>query len=427
MKRVFLLLLIALVLGAWTGQMMLTDAGYVLLAYNQTTVETTLWVFLVGLIIAFTLLHVLFNLLFNLKLPTGKWRLWRSASRQRNARKKTLQGLLALSEGEWQKAQMALTRSAQDADIPLINYLAAAKAAHENGDSESADSLLKKALEVTPDANLAINITQAQIQISRGQHEAALANLLKLRRKQPRNKQILSLLADVSSQLHDWQGVADILPALRKQKALPSEQLENLERKTLMALLQKERNPAAGSAPEPEQQVRHLQSLWVTLPETAANYDEVVAEYISLLIEAQGHKPAEALLKQRLDKNWSEKLIPLYGLLNLPKPRKLYQQAQQWLSGHEQSAGLQLTLARLACRCELWTEAVAFYEASLAIEPDLQVCAELARLHHQLNQPDRAAQVMNKAFSNVSEQLPSMPSPKPALTAETSEAEASKA
>lgn len=421
MKRVFLLLLIALVVGAWAGQMMMTDSGYVLLAYDQTTVETTLWVFLVGVTIAFILLHVLFNLIFNLQLPTGRWRLWRSASRHRNARKKTLQGLLALSEGEWQKAQIALTRSAQDSDIPLVNYIAAAKAAHENGDSTSADELLKKALDVTPDASLAISITQAQIQVSRGQLEAALANLLKLRRKQPKNKQILSLLADVSSQLNDWQGVADILPALRLNKALPTAQLEKLERKTLLSLLMKQRTPAAGTAPDPEQQVRHLQSLWVTLPDTASNYDEVVAEYIAQLLEAKGHKPAEALLKKRLEHKWSEQLVPLYGLLEMPKPRKLYQQAQQWLSGHEQSAGLQLALARLACQCELWTEAVAFYEASLVIDPDLHVCAELARLLQQLDQPERAALAMSKAFSNVSVGLPNLPLPKPVLTADIKE------
>lgn len=414
MKRIFLLLLIALVVGAWAGQMMMTDSGYVLLAYNQTTVETTLWVFIVAIALAFIIFHVVFNLLFNLNLPTGKWRLWRSASRKRNARKKTLQGLLALSEGEWQKAQIALTRSAQDADIPLVNYIAAAKAAHENGDSSSADEMLRKALEASPDASLAISITQAQIQVSRGQLEAALANLLKLRRKQPKNKQILALLADVSSQLNDWQGVADILPALRQNEALPAKQLDNLERTTLLALLKKQRTPAAGKTPEPEHQVRHLQSVWVTMPKTAANYDEVVAEYVAQLIEAKGDKPAEELLKQRLEKKWSEQLIPLYGLLQTSKPRKLYQQAQQWLSKHEQSAGLQLALARLACQCELWTEAVAFYEASVVIDPDLEVCAELARLLNQLDLPEKAARVLNKAFSEFSNHLPNLPSPKPA-------------
>jgi len=421
MKRIFLLLLIALVVGAWAGQMMMTDSGYVLMAYNQTTVETTLWVFLVGVALAFIIFHVVFNLLFNLNLPTGKWRIWRSASRKRNARKKTLQGLLALSEGQWQKAQTALTRSAEDADIPLVNYIAAAKAAHENGDSGSADEMLRKALEASPDASLAISITQAQIQVSRGQLEAALANLLKLRRKQPKNKQILALLADVCSQLHDWQGVADILPALRQHEALPAKQLENLERTTLLALLKKQRTPAAGKTPEPDHQVRHLQSVWVTMPKTAANYDEVVAEYVSQLIDAKGDKPAEELLKQRLEQKWSEQLIPLYGLLQTPKPRKLYQQAQQWLSKHEQSAGLQLALARLACQCELWTEAVAFYEASLAINPDLEVCAELARLLHQLDQPEKAALVMNRAFNEVSSHLPNLPSPKPALVATPAE------
>lgn len=419
MKRLFILLLLVLVAGAWTGQMMVADSGYVLLAYNNTTVETTLWVFLLGMLIAFMLLHVIFNLIFNTHLPTGRFRIWRSARKQQAARKKTLQGLLALSEGEWHKAQKVLTRSAEDFDLPAINYIAAARAAHENGDQAGADDLLKKALKTTPEASLAVSITQTQIQISRGQLEAALANLLKLRRKQPHNKQILALLADVSTRLSDWQSVADILPDLRRSKALPLENLNRLERETLLHLLYKQKMPTAGgSAPEPEQKVRQLQSIWVSMPETASGYDEVVAEYVHQLMAAGGHKVAESLLKKRLEARWSEALIPLYGLIASPKPRKLYQQAQQWLSDHEQSPGLYIALARLAAQCQLWSEAVGFYEQSLSLEPDLDTCAELARLLQQLDQPEKAAQVMNQGISRLTEKLPDLPLPQPALKAD---------
>ncbi|KGK40989.1 hypothetical protein LH51_18025 [Nitrincola sp. A-D6] len=419
MKRLFILLLLVLVVGAWTGQMMVTDSGYVLLAYNNTTVETTLWVFLIGLLIAFLLLHVIFNLIFNTRLPSGRFRQWRVTRKQQAARKKTLQGLLALSEGEWYKAQKVLTRSAEDFDLPAINYLAAARAAHENGDQAGADDLLKKALKTTPEAGLAVSITQAQIQVARGQLEAALANLLKLRRKQPQNKQILALLADVSTQLHDWQGVADILPDLRRSKALPLENLNRLERETLLHLLYKQKTPSAGgSVPEPEQQVRQLQSIWVSMPETASGYDEVVAEYAHQLMAAGGHKAAESLLKKRLESRWSEALIPLYGLIDSPKPRKPYQQAQQWLSTYEQSPGLYIALARLAAKCQLWSEAVGFYEQSLSLDPDLDTCAELARLLRQLDQPDKAMQVMNQGIRQLTEKLPDLPLPQPALKAD---------
>ncbi len=419
MKRLFVLLLLVLVAGAWAGQMMVTDSGYVLLAYNNTTVETTLWVFLVGVFIAFILLHLIFNLIFNTRLPTGRFRHWRAIKKQQSARRNTLKGLLALSEGEWSKAQKSLTRSAENFDLPAINYLAAARAAHENGDQAGADELLKKALKSTPEASLAVSITQAQIQVSRGQLEAALANLLKLRRKQPHNKQILSLLADVSARLHDWQGVADILPDLRRSKALPPENLNRLERETLLHLLHKQKTPTAGgSTPEPEQRVRHLQSVWVSMPETASSYDDVVAEYAEQLITAGDYKAVETLLRQRLETRWSETLIPLYGLIDSTKPRKLYQQAQKWLSVHEQSPGLYIALARLAAKCQLWSEAVGFYEQSLSIDPDLDTCAEFARLLQQLEQPEKAMQVMNQGISNLTAKLPDLPLPKPALKAD---------
>jgi len=54
MKKLFIILLIMLVAGAWVGQLMVQDPGYVLLAYQQTTIETSLWVLLLVLVVSLT-------------------------------------------------------------------------------------------------------------------------------------------------------------------------------------------------------------------------------------------------------------------------------------------------------------------------------------------------------------------------------------
>ncbi|WP_315981429.1 hypothetical protein [Aliamphritea spongicola] len=50
MKKLLILLLILLFAGAFIGQLMIQDSGYTLIAYNNVTIEMSLWVFLIVLL-----------------------------------------------------------------------------------------------------------------------------------------------------------------------------------------------------------------------------------------------------------------------------------------------------------------------------------------------------------------------------------------
>ena len=77
MKKLFVLLLVILAAGAWIGQLMVQDPGYVLIAFNQTTIETSLWVMLVIGVVGFLLAHWLLNILTNAMMPVQRLRNWR--------------------------------------------------------------------------------------------------------------------------------------------------------------------------------------------------------------------------------------------------------------------------------------------------------------------------------------------------------------
>ncbi|EXJ10529.1 MULTISPECIES: heme biosynthesis HemY N-terminal domain-containing protein [Nitrincola] len=414
MKRFFLLVLIVLVAGAWAGQLMMQDTGYVLVAFKQTTIETTLWVFLIAGLIAFFIAHGLVNLFFNTHLPWEKFRNWREKRQQKAANKETLKGFLQLSQGDCLKAQNLLSQSAEKSGVPLINYLAAARAANEGGDHQNADLLLKKALKAAPEADVTIKITEAQFKVNRGQVEAALTLLLNLRRTEPRNKQILVLLKEVYVGLDDWQGLVDLLPDLKKYEALTNSQLQRIEKDACLGLLKqfKQQNTLTD-----ENAVKHLQSLWVTLPKTVAKQNDVVAEYAQQLIEHKGFAAAETLLRETLNNSWSEKLIELYGQVQIAKPRKLLDQAKAWLSAHPESHGLRLALARLSLLNQEWEEAAEYYQMTLASQETPEHLAEYARLLKHLGKPLEASEQLNRSIELLSSQLPDLPLPPPALKA----------
>ncbi|WP_409524576.1 heme biosynthesis HemY N-terminal domain-containing protein [Nitrincola sp. MINF-07-Sa-05] len=421
MKKLFLLLLILLLAGAWLGQLMIQDAGYVLLAYQHTTVETSIWVMVVILLVAFILMHLLLNLISSMGLPTGRIKEWRLKRRQQAARKATLKGVLAMSEGNWLKARRELVRSADDASVPLINLLAAAKAAHESGDKAGADELLSKALKSEPDAETAVTLAQAQIQLARGQSREALDNLLNLRKLAPKNTQVMLLLKDTYLQLQDWQGLSELLPVLRRHRALTDEQQLALEQQCYLILLDQTLHSQPDDSTN-QARAKALQAFWQKLPTPATSQEELTSRYAELLGQLDEGSKAEVLLRESLEQHWSSKLIVQYGCINSDKPKKQLETARQWLEKHGESAELLLTLGRLSLLNHNWGGAVEYFEASLKLKPTAEAYGELSRLYHHLGDKEQAQQMVGRAVEISGYGLPSLPMPQPALTGSTTPA-----
>ncbi|MBY4676911.1 heme biosynthesis HemY N-terminal domain-containing protein [Marinobacterium arenosum] len=410
MKKLFALLILVLFVGAWLGQKMVQDSGYVLIAYDQTTVETSLWMLLLIVLAGFLLLHWLLNLAFNTRLPTGKLRGWREQRRQRIARHKTLQGLLALSAGDWQKAQRQLGSAAERSDLALVNYLAAARAAHEQGDDQAADELLQKARQSTPNADLAVGITQAQIQLARGQLEPCLAMLLQLRRLAPRNTYVMKLLKDVYIQLKDWQSLSSLLPDLRKQQVLRNDAMLELTRTCHLNRLESSLGNVAVETPD-EQRLALLNQAWQSMPTDMTRDLQLVERYCEMLIELGADDQAEQTLKNLIKREWDEGLVTLYGRINSSNAHKQLDQARSWLKGHPQSPALLLTLGRLSLRNQHWGKALDFFRQSLELEPNRETLAELIRLLRSMGNSEDAEATLQQHLQLLSDKLPALPMP----------------
>lgn len=412
MKKLFVLLLLVLALGAWVGEKMVQDPGYVLLAYNESTLETSLWVLLLALFIGFLVLHWLLNLFFQTRLPTDKIRRWRARRRSEQARGKTLKGLLAFSEGRWWKAQRLLDQSADGAEQPLVNYLLAAKAAHEQQDTAGADRLLQQARTAVPQAELAIGITQAQMQLERGQPEPALATLLHLRSVAPKHTLVLRLLKDAYIHLHDWAALTELLPALRKYNVMNEQDIAELEQRCYGNLLTQSvsRLPAGADA---QARVQALTHEWQRLPSAVSQQQSLALNYAEQLLAAGSPDQAEQFLRTRLSKHWDERLVRLYGQVESTDVHKQLDVAKGWQKKHAESAALKLTLARLSMYNQHWGKAVDYLEESLALQPSAEAYAELSRLLQHLGEEERSLAVMQQSMALLGNTLPPLKTEKP--------------
>ena len=175
--RLLALIIVSLLLAVGIGNYAENDAGQMLITISGWTIQTSFSFFVISIIVIFLLLHFLMRLLsrfWNMPRQLGSWKQDRH---QYLSEKYLSRGLMALVEGNWNKAEVSLTKGAPHSKSPLVNYLAAARAAQQLGEVERRDSYLMQAYKDDPDAEVAIGLVQAELQIKQQQTEQALATL----------------------------------------------------------------------------------------------------------------------------------------------------------------------------------------------------------------------------------------------------------
>ncbi|MCK7552835.1 MULTISPECIES: heme biosynthesis protein HemY [Marinobacter] len=411
MIRLLLIILVALLIGVGLSLGLEYDLGYIRISLGHYLIETNFWVGLALLLAVVVVSVVSVNLLRRMRHGTGLVTTWVRRGNERRARRRTTQGLLALAEGNWPRARKLLTSSASHADTPLINYLAAAQAAFESGDHDAVDRLLRLAFESTPGSDMAVGITQAQLQLAGNRLEQALATLVRLRKQAPHHPFVLKLLKNTYLRLEDWRELSKLLPEMRKRNLLTADELENLERTVWQNLLQRaaedcRRQTGSGSA-----SLEPLTRLWDELPGVLRRDERTIREYARLLAALGDEAQSETLLRKVLRNHWSDELINLYGRIEGHKPDEQLLMAEQWLKDRPNNAELLLALGRLSLRNELWGKAREYFETSLRLRRSRETLAELSRLNAHMGESGTSVKLLMQGLMSDSE-LPDLPMPK---------------
>ncbi len=377
-----LLIATLLVLGSAIALTLLAqdDPGYVQISYADWSAGSTLSLFVLALIASFFLFYLALRLFFGaLRLPKrlGHWKGRRRALR---SHMRTNRGLIALAEGNWSSAERLLSRAVKASDTPLINYLGAARAAQKQGSEQRRDEYLSLAYQSMPEAELAVGLTQVDVQLSQGQTEQALASLRHLRSIAPRHSYVLYLLKKLYEKLESWDDLYDLLPELRRHHVLDTEELEALEKRIHCVRLS-----AAG------EDLDHLQQSWEQMPKTLRQRPELLLDYAGQLKHLGAEEQAEQQIRGYLKKSWDPKLMRLYGQLHGADLDRQLTIAEHWLTEHENNPELLLACARLCLNNKLWGKARSYLEASLGAEMRAETCCELGNLLQQMGEPERAA------------------------------------
>jgi HemY protein len=402
MRKIFTYSLIGLLLGVGVVAAIEYDPGYVLLAFGNYTLETSLWVGLLLLLI-FTLLVYLFVRLWR-KLLGGKSSFtgWLSTRQMKQGAHLTNHGLISFIEGNWSKSRRQLLRGAQGNDAPLVNYLVAARASYQLNEPDKMREYLGQAEKSESDAGIAVELTQAEMKLSAGQYEQALATLVRARKNAGKHPYVLQLLCRAYEGLKDWQSLAKLLPELKKYNVLSEKERGALEKAVPIKLFEQSAEGADLDA---------LRESWQAVSGPLKKEAAFIQRYLALLIDAGQHEEAAKLAIRSLKQNWNSDIVRLFGLIEAPNPAKQLAQAESWLSNHDKDTQLQLCLGRLCAKNALWGKARDYFENSYKLEHSAEICAELGRLLDGLGEPKVSAAYYREGLLLSESTLPELPMP----------------
>lgn len=395
MKRVYIYCLIALLVAIGLVFAIQTDAGYIVINYNGHMVKTSFWVGLALFALLFIVLSLVAILVRTLIVRGTLVGQWFSGRKQRRSQELTTQGFIAFIEGNWERARKLLAKSAKQSQTPLLNYLFAARASNELGDEEKTKQFLKSAELSSVDAAVAVDLAQAEIQLSQGRYEQALATLIRLKEQADKQPYVLKLLKTVYTKLDDWGAMSDIIPELKRLKLVGAEELSYLESRAAKAQL----DQASDSIDE-------LKTCWNGLSKPVTKQAGLLAYYARLLIKLNALADAELLIRQHLRKDWQAELVNLYGRINLPNDNSLLIHAEGWLKERNNDSALFLCLGRIAARNQLWGKAREYFENSLKLEKNAETYFELGRLLAKLEEHEKSSEYFHLALSASEVDLP---------------------
>ena len=390
--KLLVTMVLVLLLSVLLALVAQTDPGYVLLSRGHWSAEMTLVAFVVLLLVAFLLFYLMIRFVIQAWRLPERIRIWRRERRRIKARNALTRGLIQLEEGAWREAEDTLLKYAEHSDTPLLHYLAAARAAQRLGAPERRDDHLRLAHASTPQADVAVGLVQAELQLSHQQFEQALATLNHLHEIAPRHVYVLRLLMQLSVALGDWGQLVKRIPELRKRKVITAHEADELEIKTHSAVLEMAARAQEGNT---------VDTVWAQVPQALQGHPRLVLQYVQCLHKQGLEDDAEALLYRTLRREWNDDLVHLYGLVQGADATEQLARAEGWLANHGNDAMLLLTLGRLCMRHRLWGKARTYLEGSLNLAARAETYQTLGSLHEQLGEQSAALDYYRRGLQST--------------------------
>ncbi|QWA11557.1 protoheme IX biogenesis protein HemY [Sodalis ligni] len=383
MLRVFLLLIL-LIAGIVIGPMVAGHQGYVLIQTDNYNIETSVTGLIIILIVSLIVLFVIEAILRRVFRTGARTQRWFLGRKSHNARRHTKAAMMKLAEGDYRQVEKLLTRDADHAEQPVVNYLLAAEAAQQRGDDVRANQHLERAMEAADSDQLPVDITRVRLQLARNENHAARHGVDHLLSIAPRHPEVLRLAEQAFIRTHAWQALLDILPAMRKVRVYEEVKIDALAYQGYTGLMDQimENEGSEG-----------LNRWWRGQDRKTRGDTRLLVALAEHLIECNDHETAQAIIVKGLKNQKNEQLLLLIPRLKTGDPEQLEKVLRQQIKQQGATPLLDSTMGQLLMKRGEWQAAAEAFRAALKQRPDAHDYAWLADVLDRLHLPEESAQM----------------------------------
>ncbi|VEI63003.1 protoheme IX biogenesis protein HemY [Serratia rubidaea] len=388
MLRVLFLFLV-LIASVVLGPMLAGHQGYVLIQtdnYNIETSVTGLVIMGILLFVALFIIEWILRRIFRTGARTRGWFLGRKRSR---ARAQTKAALIKLAEGDHKQVEQLLTRNADHAEQPVVNYLLAAEAAQQRGDEFRTNQYLERAAEAADTDQLPVDITRVRIQLAQGEVHAARHGVDRLLNQAPRHPEVLRLAEQAYLRTGAYASLLEILPSMSKIKLHDEEKLQALQQQAYLGLM----NQAMA-----EEGSDGLKRWWKNQSRKVRHEVPLQIAMVEHLIECDDHEMAQEIVLDGLKRQYDERLVLLIPRIKSGNPEQLEKALRQQIKQHGATPLLNSTLGQLLMKHGEWQQANDAFKEALKQRPDAYDYAWLADVLEKLHRSEEAAQMRREGL-----------------------------
>ena len=304
------------------------------------------------------------------------------SARAPRSRQSLNDALLAFFQGRYASAEKSAATALAGEETKGVAAIIAARSAHELGRFSEREQFLDQAKGAAPEVDQARLTTLADLLVSQGRYEEALAVLKDLSARDARNLRLLRLQlqaeqahAPLGRGARDRRGAREAGRHRRPRRPRRAARARTSATSTARRRT-RPRSPRTGSSCP-----RTCASIRRSPPPPRATTSRSAAT-------PRRRRSSSRRSSASGTRAWSRSTARRAGTDALPQ----IERAEKWLRAHARDPALLLALGKLCMRQELWGKAQSYIEASLALEPTHDGHMTLAALMEQIGKPQEAVQ-----------------------------------
>lgn len=378
-----LLLFLVLIAGVILGPMLAGHQGYVLIRTDNYDINTSVTGLAIIYILSVIALFVIVSILRRIFRTGAHTRGWFLGRKRRRASKQTKAALLKLAEGDHGQVEKLMSRHADHAEQPMVNYLIAAEAAQQRGDVIRANQHLERAAELAEsDDQLPVEITRVRLQLARNENHAARHGIDKLLEIAPRHPEVLRLAEQAYLRTSAWSSLLEILPAMEKTRIADEAHITALQQQAWIGLMDQAMADQGNDG---------LKDWWRNQSRKTRQQTVLQVAMAEHLIECNDSDAAQDIVLEGLKRQYDDSLVMLMPRLKSGEPEKLEKTLRQLLKTHSNKPLIHSTMGQLLMQRGEWQQAADAFREALKQRPDAFDYAWLADSLDRLHQPEEAA------------------------------------